>query len=310
MSSERPIPSNGVVVLGAGGMLGRAWCGLLEELGINSRALGRGECDITNAASIRDAIDGWPIVINCAAYTDVDGAEAHEDEATRINGEAVGLLGEACAEIGARLVHYSTDYVFSGEREGDLTSAPPYRCDELRNPVNAYGRSKAAGEILLEPMIESGELDALIIRTSWGYAPWGKYFVLTIAKLASERDELAVVNDQHGRPTSAIGLAETSLKLLEEQVEPGIWHATDGGRCTWFDFATAIAEKTESGCVVKPCGSDAFPRPAKRPAFSVLDLSATEAVIGPMSPWEDQLDQVLNAARFAKKRRLRKARNE
>ncbi|MFU8828267.1 MAG: dTDP-4-dehydrorhamnose reductase [Phycisphaerales bacterium] len=308
MTSERPTPSNGIVVLGAGGMLGRAWCELLEELGINYRALGRGECNITDAASIRRAIDGWPIVINCAAYTDVDGAEAHEDEATKINGEAVGLLGEACAEAGARLVHYSTDYVFNGQPFGDPAGAPPYSTHEPRDPINAYGRSKAVGESLLEPLINSGRLDALIVRTSWVYAPWGKNFVLTIAKLSAERDELTVVNDQHGRPTSALGLAETTLTLLESQVEPGIWHATDGGRCTWFDFATAIAAKTESGCIVKPCGSEQFPRPAKRPAFSVLDLSATEEVIGPMSPWEDQLDQVLVMAKLAKKRRLRKAR--
>ncbi len=247
-------------------------------------------------------------MINCAACTDVDGAEAHEDEATRINGVAVGMLGEACAETGARLVHYSTDYVFNGERDWAPATAPPYRCDEPRDPVNAYGRSKAAGEIALEPMIGSGALDALIVRTSWVYAPWGKNFVLTIAKLASERDELTVVNDQHGRPTSALGLAETTLTLLENQVEPGIWHVTDGGRCTWFDFARAIAEKTESGCVVKPCGSEQFPRPAKRPAFSVLDLSETEEVIGPMSPWEDRLDQVLIEAGLANTRRLRKAR--
>lgn len=308
MSRERPIPSNGIVVLGAGGMLGRAWRELLEELGINSRFLGRDECDITDAASIRRAIDGWPIVVNCAAYTDVDGAEAFEDEATRINGEAVAVLGAACIETGARLVHYSTDYVFNGQRDWAPATAPPYRTDEPRDPVNAYGRSKAVGESLLEPLIDSGKLDALIIRTSWVYAPWGKNFVLTIAKLASERDELTVVNDQYGRPTSALGLAETTLTLLENLVEPGIWHATDGGRCTWFDFATAIAEKTESGCVVKPCGSDQFPRPAKRPAFSVLDLSETEEVIGPMSPWEDRLDQVLIQAGLANKRRLRKAR--
>lgn len=308
MGSDRPTPSDGIVVLGAGGMLGRAWCELLDARGIEYRGLRRADCDIADAASIRSAIAGAPIVVNCAAYTDVDGAETHEDEATRINGEAVGLLGQACAQAGARLVHYSTDYVFNGERTGDLTSALPYRCDEERDPVNAYGRSKAAGEIALEPMIGSGALDALIVRTSWVYAPWGKNFVLTIAKLAAERDELTVVDDQHGRPTSALGLAETTLTLLDNQVEPGIWHATDGGRCTWFDFATAIAEKIESGCIVKPCGSDQFPRPAKRPAFSVLDLSETEEVIGPMSPWEDQLDRVLIAAKLAKKRRLRKAR--
>lgn len=308
MTSERPIPSNGIVVLGAGGMLGRAWCELLEELGITYRALGRGACDITDRYSIRAAIDGWPIVVNCAAYTDVDGAEAHEDEATRINGTAVGLLGDVCTETGARLVHYSTDYVFNGQPFGDPAGAPPYRTYEPRDPVNAYGRSKAVGESLLEPMIDSGKLDALIVRTSWVYAPWGKNFVLTIAKLAAERDELTVVNDQHGRPTSALGLAETTLDLLAAEVEPGIWHATDGGRCTWFDFATAIAEKTESGCVVKPCGSDQFPRPAKRPAFSVLDLSATEEVVGPMTPWEEQLDRVLIEAGLANKRRLRKAR--
>lgn len=301
MTRERPIPSNGIVVLGAGGMLGRAWCELLEELGMNSRFLGRDECDITDRYSIRAAIDGWPIVVNCAAYTDVDGAEAHEDEATRINGTAVGLLGDVCAETGARLVHYSTDYVFNGQPFGDPAGAPPYRTHEPRDPINAYGRSKAAGESLLEPLIGSGKLDALIVRTSWVYAPWGKNFVLTIAKLAAERDELTVVNDQHGRPTSALGLAETTMMLLGNQVEPGIWHATDGGRCTWFDFAASIAEKTESGCMVKPCGSEQFPRPAKRPAFSVLDLSATEEAIGPMTPWEDQLDRVLIEAGLATK---------
>jgi dTDP-4-dehydrorhamnose reductase len=295
-----PELSDGIVVLGAGGMLGRAWCELLNERDVRYRALGRGECDISDADSIRRAIGGSSIVVNCAAYTDVDGAEAHEDEATRINGVAVGLLGEACAEAGARLVHYSTDYVFNGERGGDLTSAPPYRCDEPRDPVNAYGRSKAAGELLLEPMIDSGALDALIVRTSWVYAPWGKNFVLTIAKLAAERDELTVVNDQHGRPTSARGLAETTLRLLEEQAAPGIWHATDGGRCTWFDFAAAIAAMTGSGCVVRPCGSEQFPRPAKRPAFSVLDLSATEDAIGPMRPWDEHLQDVLAEAGLMK----------
>ncbi len=300
MTRERPIASDGIAVLGASGMLGRAWCELLEECGIEHRALGRDACDITDPDSIRDAIEGWSIVVNCAAYTDVDGAEAHEDEATRINGFAVGLLGEACAEAGARLVHYSTDYVFNGVRDGDLTMAPPYRCDEAREPVNAYGRSKAAGEIALERMIDSGELDALIVRTSWVYAPWGKNFVLTIAKLAAERDELTVVNDQHGRPTSAQGLAATTLMLLEGQVAPGIWHATDAGRCTWFDFAAAIAAMTGSGCMVKPCGSDQFPRPAKRPAFSVLDLSATEDAIGPMRPWEKHLSDVLAEAGLMK----------
>lgn len=302
MADSRPTIRDGIVVLGAGGMLGRAWCELLNGRGIDHRALGRRECDIADAASVRNAIDSAGVVINCAAYTDVDGAEAHEDEATRINGVAVELLGEVCSDTGARLVHYSTDYVFNGQPLGDPAGAPPYRTHEPWDPINAYGRSKAVGESLLQPLIDSGELDALVIRTSWVYAPWGKNFVLTIAKLASDREELTVVNDQHGRPTSAQGLAETTLKLLEEQVEPGIWHATDGGRCTWFDFATVIAEKTESGCIVKPCGSDQFPRPAKRPAFSVLDLSATEEAIGPMRPWEEHLQSVLAEAGLMKGR--------
>lgn len=297
-----PKLTDGIVVLGAGGMLGRAWCELLDERGIGYRAHGRAGCDLCDERSVRDAVRDAKVVVNCAAYTDVDGAEAHEDEATQINGEAVGLLGEACAEAGARLVHYSTDYVFNGQPFGDPAGAPPYRTHEPRDPINAYGRSKAVGESLLEPLIDAGELDALIIRTSWVYAPWGKNFVLTIAKLAAERDELTVVNDQHGRPTSALGLAATTLSLLEAGAEPGIWHATDGGRCTWFDFATAIAEKTDSGCVVKPCGSEQFPSPAKRPAFSVLDLSATEELIGPMRPWEEHLQAVLAEAGLMKGR--------
>ena len=296
MSDARPKVADGVVVLGSGGMLGRAWCELLASRGIKHRGLGRSDCDITDGDSVRQAIAGWPVVVNCAAYTDVDGAEAHEDEATRINGDAVRLLGEACTEARARLVHYSTDYVFNGQRDGDLTTAVPYRTDEPIDPVNAYGRSKAAGETALGPIIEAGELDALVVRTSWVYAPWGKNFVLTIAKLATERDQLTVLNDQHGRPTSAQGLAEVSLKLVNAGVAPGVWHATDGGRCTWFDFATAIAEMTGSGCAVEPCGSDAFTRPAKRPAFSVLDLSATEEAIGPMRPWSEHLHDVLAEA--------------
>ncbi|MFG0307521.1 MAG: dTDP-4-dehydrorhamnose reductase [Phycisphaerales bacterium JB040] len=272
------------LILGCEGMLGRAWRELLASRRIAHDGVDRRHGDLTDPADVQRLLTpAHTHVINCAAWTDVDGAEQREAEATRVNADAVVLLASRCADTHAVLVHYSTDYVFNGRAE------TPYETDHPRDPVNAYGRSKAAGETALE----SSSADWLCLRTSWLYAPWGNNFVRTIARLARERDELKVVSDQRGRPTSAQGLARTTLALLDAGAR-GMHHATDGGACTWHDFATAIASRANPACAVHPCTSREFPRPAPRPAYSVLDLSGAETLIGPMTPWRDALSGVLD----------------
>jgi dTDP-4-dehydrorhamnose reductase len=286
--------SNGVVVAGARGMLGRAVVSLLRGREFPCLALGRAELDITSAESVRAGIPpGTGVVINCAAYTDVDGAEREPDKADALNALGVAVLAERCREVGAVLVHYGTDYVFDGAGAGDNGAAggagpAPYAVGRALSPVNAYGRSKAAGEAALA----SSGAEYLLLRTSWLYAPWGKNFVRTIARLASERPMLRVVDDQRGRPTSAEGLAETTLALLEAGAR-GVLHATDGGECTWCGFAQEIVRGLGLPARVEPCTTAEFPRPARRPAYSVLDLSATEALVGPMRPWDERLAGVL-----------------
>lgn len=262
------------------GMLGRAFAEALRGrfVGVTYPAI-----DLTKPETIEQHVArGVTRVINCAAYTDVDGAEQHEDVATAINGAGVGALARRCGEVGATLVHFGTDYVFDG------VATSPYAVDAPRAPQGAYGRSKAAGEVALQ---ESGARH-LYVRTSWLYAPWAKNFVRTIAALAKTKEALKVVDDQRGRPTSAEHLARSTLALLERDLE-GTWHVTDGGECTWFEFAREIVRLTGASCVVEPCTSAEFPRPAPRPAYSVLDLSRTEAVLGPMPDWREALAGVM-----------------
>ncbi len=265
------------------GMLGRAWGSLLTAAGRPFDTITYPQFDLSKPETL-DAVSSKPYahVINCAAWTDVDGAEDKEAEATVVNGDGVGELARRCAAVGSVLVHYSTDYVFDGN------ATTPYPVDAPHDPLNAYGRGKARGETLIR---EAGE-QHLILRTSWLYAPWGKNFVLTMRKLGVERERLTVVDDQRGRPTSAEHLAAVSAKLLEARAR-GTLHVTDGGECTWFDFASAIVATVNPNCVVEPCSSDAFPRPAKRPAYSVLDLTPTEAIVGPMPSWQENLAAVL-----------------
>ena len=275
-----------ILLIGARGMLGRAVGELLQRQQLRYSVVHKPEIDLSDADSIRRAVvEGARTVINCAAFTDVDDAETREAEATAVNGAGVGALARRCAEIGAVLVHYSTDYVFDGQAQR------PYGVEHPRAPLNAYGRSKALGEQLLE---QSGA-EYLLIRTSWVYAPWGKNFVLTMRELLRTRESVKVVDDQVGRPTSAESLAERSLGLLRRGCR-GIFHVTDGGQCSWDAFARRIAELTSSRCRVEPCTSAEFPRPARRPSYSVLDLSRSEAELGPSEPWERHLERVLRAA--------------
>lgn len=267
-------------------MLGRAFRELLAARRLAFRPADVQELDILDLRAVRrDVTRDVKTVINCAAWTDVDGAETHEAQAHAVNEEGVANLARVCHEVGATLVHYSTDYVFDGLADR------PYAVDRPRAPVSAYGRSKAGGEAAIEHWASRG-LESLVIRTSWLYAPWGKNFVRTIAAAAKTKPQLRVVNDQRGRPTSAEHLARWTMYLLDLHTR-GVRHVTDGGECTWFEFARAIAAAVNPSCRVDPCTTSEYPRPAKRPAYSVLDLSLTERALGPAPRWEDHLADVL-----------------
>lgn len=264
------------------GMLGRAFHEALVRRGEPFEAVRFPDFDLTKAETIVLPA-GTTRVISCAAYTDVDGAEANEALATAINGSGVHLLATRCRQAGALLVHFGTDYVFRGDARA------PYAVDAAVDPRTAYGRSKARGEAALK---ESG-VEHLYLRTSWLYAPWAKNFVRTIAALGKTKPELKVVDDQRGRPTSAEELVKTTFDLLEREAR-GFFHATDGGECTWYGFAEAIVRGTGGTAKVLPCTTAEFPRPAPRPPYSVLDVRATEACLGrPLRPWEDALADVL-----------------
>ena len=272
-----------VLLLGGDGMLGRAWSAWLKAHRMEFSAPGLDEVDFTRPGSISSAIgERWRTIINCAAWTDVDGAEANAAMAMRLNAEAPGEIAACCAASGAMLIHYSTDYVFDGR------SRTPYAIDHPRDPLGVYALSKARGE----EAIETSGARSLIVRTSWLYAPWGKNFVRTIRGLLLSRPLIRVVNDQRGRPTSAEHLVRASARLASLGVT-GARHVTDGGECSWFEFACEIGAQTPGAGRVAPCSTAEFPRPAPRPAYSVLDLSETERALGPMPDWRVNLADVL-----------------
>jgi len=284
IGDPRPIPKR-VLVLGSTGMVGRSWIECLRSNHIEYVGVSRPEFDLMNPESIISTIgEGFDLVVNAAAWTDVDGAESDESGATRANALAVDEIAHCCAKRGATLITYSTDYVFSGN--GDT----PYPIDAPIAPINAYGRSKADGEARLA----QSATEYILIRTSWVYAPWGKNFVRTIRDLSLSRDELKVVDDQRGRPTSAQHLAEGSIGLYLGGAK-GIWHLTDQDECSWFEFAQQIAQRCNPKCIVRPCGSDQYPSPAIRPSFSTLDIGATDQIIGPLGSWRAHLGEVLKA---------------
>lgn len=266
-------------------MLAQALVPELRSRGWEVVALNRAALDVGDEAAVHSRIrDEEPdVVVQCAAYTEVDAAETDEAAAFRINADATRYVGQACQRVGARLVYPSTDYVFQG------AASRPYQPNDPPNPLNAYGRSKLAGErAALE--VKGG----LVVRTSWLYGSGGPNFVDNILRLASERDHLDVVSDQVGRPTWAVSLARTVGALLECRAQ-GILHATDGGEpVSWYDFTRAILAEMEVGAAVRAIPSSAFPRPAARPSYSVLDCASTEAVLGhPLPGWREMLTQYL-----------------
>jgi dTDP-4-dehydrorhamnose reductase len=249
-----------IIVAGARGMLGRE---LLALLGSAATGLTRDEMDITSLYSVRNAISSLrpAVVINTIAYTNVDGCESNRELAFRVNGEGVRNLAAATAETGAKLVHVSSDYVFDGAK------GSPYREDDPVNPLSVYGESKLAGE-------ENARLnpDHIIIRTQWLYGRYGYNFVETMLRLAREKEELGVVDDQVGSPTWTFDLSLV-IKALIDNGCLGTYHAVNSGSCSWFDFAGSIFAEKGINIRLRPITSDELDRPARRPLFSVLDCS-------------------------------------
>jgi dTDP-4-dehydrorhamnose reductase len=252
-------------------MLSRALVPILHASGHEVIALGRSELDVTERDAVERRVLGERpgAVVQCAAYTAVDRAEEEEGEAHRVNAEGAGNVAEACQKVGAALVYPSTDYVFPG------TGRRPYRPDDETGPVNAYGRSKLAGERAAARCER-----ALVVRTSWLYGGGGSNFVETIRRLAAEREWIEVVDDQTGRPTSTEELSRAIARLLALGVA-GTFHATGGGPATtWHGFAQEIVARLGWSTEVRPVPSSRVPRPAVRPAYSVLDCSGTEESTG------------------------------
>jgi dTDP-4-dehydrorhamnose reductase len=277
------------LVTGAGGMLGRDLVAVLA--GAEVTALDRTALDITDPAAVTDAVAGHGLVLNAAAWTDVDGAERHEAAATAVNGTAVAGLAAACARTGAVLLHVSTDYVFSGD------AASPYAEETPTSPINAYGRSKLAGERAVLAYAKG-----YVVRTAWLYSMHGRNFVTTMLRLAGERECLDVVDDQRGQPTWSFALAGRLVELgraaLAGTAPPGPYHGTAAGETTWFGLARAVFQRAGlDPARIRPTTSAAYARPAPRPAYSVLGHARWAAAGLPaMRPWREMLDLALTPA--------------
>lgn len=229
--------------------------------------------------------------VNCAAHTAVDKADSEKELAYQINAEAPGIIAKACKENNVQLIHISTDYVFNG------TGTVPYKESDATDPVNLYGDSKLQGEKKVKEL----NPDAIVIRTAWVYSEFGKNFVKTILRLMADKDQISVVCDQSGTPTYAADLAEAILQIISsQQWTPGIYHFSNEGAITWYDFAIAIKELSHSSCKVNPISTSQYPTPAKRPGYSVLDKTKIKKTFGITIPqWRDSLkiclDKIKNA---------------
>jgi dTDP-4-dehydrorhamnose reductase len=275
------------LVTGAGGQLGSHLVRLLPD----SVALSRSELDITDASAVRHVIDEHQpeVVLNAAAYTAVDAAETDEDRADAINHVGPANLAGALAERGdGRLVHVSTDYVFAGD------SSAPYEVDDPTGPTGAYGRTKLAGErAVLSTLPDRG----YVVRTAWVYGGPGPNFVDTMLRLEKERETLDVVADQIGSPTYVRDLAAALIELARSSAPAGVYHYTNAGQASWFDLAQAVFELAGADPYrVRPTDTASFPRPAKRPAWSVLSARRwVDAGLTPPRPWREALADAVTA---------------
>lgn len=283
-----------VLILGAKGMLGQDLTALMQ--GRCAQGLGRfgvleisaidiEELDITDAERVGLYVrqERPDLIINCAAHTDVDGCETERDRAFAVNADGAGNLANAAREVGALLTHISTDFIFGG------TKHQPYLEDDAPDPLSIYGQSKLAGE----QAVQKSGCDYLIVRTAWLYGKHGKNFVHTILDLGRKRCELKVVDDQWGSPTWTVDLAEAIRRLLEAGAR-GVFHASGGGYCSWYEFACEILKQAGINVSVKSVKSAEMPRPARRPAWSVLGTGKLLDVTGYAFPdWRERLRSYL-----------------
>ncbi len=281
--------SKTILVTGANGQLGNEMQRVAKGSSDKFIFTDVAELDITNydAISAMVASEKVDVIVNCAAYTNVDKAEDDEAFANLLNNTAAGYLAKAAKELGATLVHISTDYVFDG------SAHIPYTEDCKTAPIGVYGVTKLAGE---KAVAESG-CNYIIIRTSWLYSQWGGNFVKTMQRLTDERDELNVIFDQVGTPTHAGDLADTIGTIIstDQLDKSGTYHFSNEGVCSWFDFAQAIAEKSGNNCNIKPIHSHEFPAKVTRPHYSVLDKTKIKETFGIEIPyWTVSLDKCIN----------------
>jgi dTDP-4-dehydrorhamnose reductase len=268
-----------LLVTGAAGMLGRDVVAAAESAGHDVIALARRDLDIADPVAVRAAVrTARPdAVVNCAAWTDVDGAEEHEAAAARVNGTGAGNVAAAAPYV----VHLSSDYVFHG------AASEPYAEDDPTGPRTAYGRSKLAGE---HAVAAAGE--HAIVRSAWLFGAHGRNFVATMLRLAEDRDEVRVVDDQVGCPTFTGHLAPALVEIAERR-PTGVLHVAGGGACSWYELARATFEEAGADCRALPVTSAEFPRPAERPAWSVLRSTRSDAPALP--PWRDGLSAFLRS---------------
>ena len=279
------------LITGGSGQLGIAVSQELGERGLNFHAWNSKELNITQGPIVRDFIFELSptVIVNCAAWTDVDGAENNELLASRVNSDGAENIALVAKQCGAKLIHISTDYVFSGECQ------TPWQVTDEINPQSAYGRTKADGE---KRVLTVYPENSYVVRTAWLYSPWGKNFAKTMTRLAIKGDdEVRVVNDQVSQPTSATDLAKQLVALGESNAPAGIYHGTNAGQASWFEFAQEVFKLAGAQVVrVKAADSAEFIRPAKRPSYSVLSHEAWgHTSIQPMRDWKIALAEAMPA---------------
>ncbi|WP_426451097.1 dTDP-4-dehydrorhamnose reductase [Paenibacillus sp. S-38] len=274
-----------VLVTGANGQLGQDVVALFAEQH-EVRGLGRAQLDITELEQCLEQVESFrpDVIIHCAAYTAVDQAETDVDGAYRVNAVGTRNMAVAAEKVGSKLCYISTDYVFDGK------GTSPYKEYDKTNPSGIYGKSKEAGEQLAISLCSR----YFIVRTSWVYGLHGNNFVKTMLKLSEDRDRLKVVHDQIGSPTFTEDLAGFLLALVGTE-KYGIYHASNSGTCSWYEFAKAIFEESGKATIVEPCTTDEFPRPAPRPSYSVMDhLSIRINGFSEIRPWREALVDFLH----------------
>jgi len=290
------------LVAGAGGMLGTDLVPARAAGGEPVTGLDGAGLDVTDAAAVTDAITRTrpDLVVNCAAWTAVDDAEAAEEQALAVNGGGAANLAVACAALGARLVQVSTDYVFAGD------AAQPYAEDEDPAPLTAYGRSKLAGERAVLGLLPGS---AYVVRTAWLYGAHGPNFIRTMIRLEAQRPTVDVVDDQHGQPTWTVDVAQQIIALAHSTAGPGIYHATSSGQTTWFGLAREIFGLLGADLArVRPVPTSTLSRPARRPAYSVLGHGAwAGSGIPPIGEWRASLHRAFPGLLTARRAAARSA---